>query len=183
MLTSKPLLLVLGVCTTAARAERASLPAADSGIRLDTPDDPRFDCNESEDGAGVSCGGLFGFAPEATAGTAVQSACPPSLADRTPLVSGQISGVKADAAWKLSIGRADGVINVTDTGIRWDREKLRTKIFLHRGELSLPQGAADYDAQDSRVADCNSSGAIDGQALSLLGLLACGLSRRRRSAH
>ncbi len=172
--------------STVLHAERSSFPNPESGIRVDTPDDPGFDCNEpdDEDGAEVACGGLFdeqiqilGFAPSGSASTAIYRACPPTLVDCVPGVTPQISGIKADAAWKLTLGRPDIVINVTDTGIRWDREQLRTKIFLNRGELPLPLGADDYDANgdgafnaddyaaDTRVVDSNESGAIDGQDL------------------
>ncbi len=183
--------LVISLCCAVGysamlHAERASFPSPESGLRVDTPDDPGFDCNEpdDEDGAEVSCGGLFdeqiqilGFAPNGSASTAIYRACPPGLEDCTPGVTPQISGIKADAAWKLTLGRPDIVIDVTDTGIRWDRESLRTKIFLNRGELPKPEGSASYDANgdgafnaddyanDSRVVDSNETGAIDGQDL------------------
>ncbi len=163
----------------AAAQEAASrFPSSDPDVRVGTPDDPRFDCAEPDDeDSGVGCESvfdeqwqLFGFAPAQTALTATYK-------DAGRLLQGQISGVRADAAWKLTTGRPDVVIAVTDTGMRWDRETLRLKIALNAAELPFPQGASSHDADgdgaitpddwinDTRVTDTNDTGNIDGQDL------------------
>ena len=54
----------------------------------------------------------------------------------------QIAGYNAAGAWKLARGRPDVVIAILDTGIKWDREGLRTQVHLNTGELPLPEDAA-----------------------------------------
>ncbi len=49
------------------------------------------------------------------------------------------SGIRADQAWKYSIGRPDVSIAILDTGIRWQDTDLRSKIHLNTGELPVPQ--------------------------------------------
>ena len=122
----------------AGSAPGRSFPDPDTGIREDTPNDPEFDCSEpdDEDAPGVAnCGpiwdaqpNLWGFAPDSTKTTAIHKTGP---RNGQPMRS----GVSADVAWKTTIGRPDVVVAILDTGIRWDRESLRTKIWLNPGEL------------------------------------------------
>jgi hypothetical protein len=84
-----------------------------------------------------------------------------------------ITGMRADRAWELSTGRPDVVVAVLDCGIFWQRTDLVNKLYLNPGELPLPEGATDYDADnngsfdirdylgDSRVFDVNENGRID----------------------
>jgi subtilisin family serine protease len=89
------------------------------------------------------------------------------------------SGISADLAWQVTTGRPDVVIAILDSGVDYDHEDLRNKIWLNRGELPVPLGACtpppgdphdcnadgvfdvrDY-ATDPRVTDGNGSGAVD----------------------
>ena len=113
-------------------------PDADTGIREDTPDDPEFDCSEpdDEDRPDVAdCGPiwnaqnhLWGFPADSTQTTAVHKTGP---RQGQPMRS----GISADVAWKTTIGRADVAIAILDTGIRWDRESLRRRMWLNPEEL------------------------------------------------
>jgi hydroxymethylpyrimidine pyrophosphatase-like HAD family hydrolase len=129
-------------------------PDASTGVREDTPNDPGFDCSESDDEDAVARGGtvencgaiwdaqseLWGFAPESTARTAVHRQGPRA---GQPMRS----GISADAGWKTSVGRPDVSIAILDTGIRWDSEELRLQVALNAGELpSVP----DVDRQRRR---------------------------------
>jgi len=73
----------------------------------------------------TTCGGptgqwnLFSFAPD----------IPP-----TP----HASGISADLAWQVTLGRPDVVIAILDSGVDYDHEDLRDKIWLNRGELPIP---------------------------------------------
>lgn len=64
----------------------------------------------------------------------------------------QISGVRADTAWKYSTGDPDVAVAILDTGIRWQEPELVNKVRLNRGELPLPQTAGGADCADY---DCN----------------------------
>ena len=153
-------------------------PSEDPDVRVGTPNDPKFDCNEPDDEDDVDrCPSVFdeqwqilGFGPSSTSLTAVYK-------DLERLGQPQVSGVSADRAWKTTTGSPQVVIAVTDTGVRWDREDLRTKIFLNTGELPMPAGSDTYDADgdgaitvddwaaDPRVSDTNETGVVDGQDL------------------
>jgi len=163
----------------------------DSDVRDNTPNDPGFDCAEPDDEDGADCGkslfneqfNLFGFAPAASRLTA-------RYALRAPQSGPQISGVRADAAWKTTTGSSRVAIAIIDTGIDWDEADLRRKIWLNRNELPRPQdadgavrenvqdtvfGGYDVDgdgaftvddyAQDPRVGDANDNDMLDGQDL------------------
>jgi hypothetical protein len=128
--------------------------------RLNAPNDPRFDRCEADDAETPEreCTsyfeeqfGFFGFAPDTS--DAVYS--DPSQLDeqgrQANIAAGndpleQISGVRADTAWKYSAGSPDVGIAVLDTGIEWQDEELRAKVRLNRRELPKPRGSAKYDA-------------------------------------
>jgi len=91
----------------------------------------------------------------------------------------QASGISADLAWKVTIGRKDVTIAVLDSGIRWNQADLVNQILLNKGELPEPQDAGGhstpgvYDlngdgvfniqdyAADPRVFDANGDGLLD----------------------
>src|SRR5687767_9233786 len=50
------------------------------------------------------------------------------------------AGISADEAWKVTTGDPDVVIAILDSGVDYDHEDLRNKIWLNRGELPVPQG-------------------------------------------
>ena len=50
----------------------------------------------------------------------------------------QISGVRADGAWKYSTGDPGTAVAILDTGIRWQSAELVNKVRLNTGELPLP---------------------------------------------
>ncbi|TMA38134.1 MAG: hypothetical protein E6J79_07935 [Deltaproteobacteria bacterium] len=99
--------------------------------------------------------------------------------DDVPTTSGA-SGISADLAWRVTTGGPDAVIAILDSGVDYDHEDLRDKIWLNRGELPPPAGPCctapiedpwdcnadgvfnvqDY-ACDARVSDTNGSGALD----------------------
>jgi subtilase family protein/VCBS repeat protein len=102
-----------------------------------------------------------------------------SFTPRGVRVSQQASGISADLAWKVSIGRKDVIIAILDSGIDWRQPDLVNQIFLNRGELPEPQDASGhstpgvYDlngdgvfniqdyAADPRVYDANGNGILD----------------------
>ncbi len=83
------------------------------------------------------------------------------------------SGISADRAWQVTIGRPDVVIAVMDSGIYWDDSELIDKLLLNIGELPLPEGAEVYDTNgdgavnvkdyegDSRIFDANGNNRTD----------------------
>ena len=163
-------LLVVTVLVLAAAAPAfGAFPGTDpaESPRLNTPNDPSFDRCEADDSDTPEreCTsyfeeqfGYFGFAPD-TSDAVYQD---PSQLDeqgrQANVAAGndpleQISGVRADTAWKYSIGSPDIAIAILDTGIEWQDEELRRKVRLNRNELPRPQGAAAYDA--------NGDGAFD----------------------
>ncbi len=161
-----------------AEAGSSRFPHPNPDLRAGTPNDPRFDCYESDDeDPGARCADLgseqyqlFGFAPDATENSAYYKEGP-------RIGQAMVSGVRADAAWKISTGSPDVVIAIMDTGIRWDNAGVRRKIWLNRNELPIPQGATRHDADgdgaftvddykgDARVSDANGNGLLDGQDL------------------
>ena len=94
----------------------------------------------------TTCGGptgqwnLFSFAPD----------IPP-----TP----HASGISADLAWQVTLGRPDVVIAILDSGVDYDHEDLRHKIWLNRGELPIPAGACAPPPGDPH--DCNGDGVFN----------------------
>ena len=146
-------------------------PETDPDPRNDTPNDPGFDPCELDDaetpGEPPECTtyfseqyGSFGFSPDSAntvplaplethPATATQyldcaqldaQGKAANVADGVPQCS-QLSGVRADAAWKYSTGDPDTVVAILDTGIRWQDRELLEKVHLNEEEL--PQPAAD----------------------------------------
>ena len=155
--------LVLLLCLALPGAAAFPGTNPDESVRLNPPDDPDFDCAESDGGGGCSSVfdeeyERFGFAPSSTQATATYKpgSIPArqqqqnTLAGRNPL--GQVPGVSVDRAWKRSIGRPDVQVAILDTGIRWGEESLRTKIALNAKELPTPDCGND---------DCNGNGVLD----------------------
>ena len=138
-------------------------PPTDTNPRANTPNDPDFDSAEPDDEDGDFVPGtsvfeednrLFGFAPASTSMTARY------LDPSNPRFGqGQISGVSADLAWKLSIGDQRVGVTICDTGIRWDREELRRRIRLNTGELPVPCGVtAGQKGRPLAEYDCDGDG-------------------------
>jgi len=168
--------VLLWCCFPLAQEPKSRFPTYDEpDPRIGTPNDPLFDCAEpdDEDGGLVEpCRlleqqyQLFGFAPAESRQTAIDHSGHP-----------QVSGVSADLAWKRTLGAASVIIAVTDTGIVWSNEDVRSKIWLNRGELPIPHGCQSYDCNgdgafnvddykdEPRVSDGNGNGMLDGQDL------------------
>jgi hypothetical protein len=68
----------------------------------------------------------------------------------------QISGIRADTAWKYSTGDPDVVIAILDTGIRWQDPELRTKVALNEAELPAPEEAGSPCPAE----DCDGDGVL-----------------------
>src|SRR3954451_4035466 len=117
--------------------------------RNDTPNDPGYDGAEPDDPDTVGKTnlydeqfGLFGW---------------PSLRSRASAIYGdgpnagkpQIPGFNASGAWKLDRGRPDSVVAILDTGIKWDRDSLRTQIHLNTSELPVPNHARATPVSDA----------------------------------
>ena len=140
-------------------------PPTDTNPRLNTPNDPDYDRAEpdDEDGDFISDTSvydeenrLFGFAPDSTKTTAIyrDPGHPPAQ-----IGQGQVSGVSADLAWKLSTGDQSVEVAICDTGIRWEREELRRRIRLNTGELPVPCGAtAGQKGRPLAEYDCDGDG-------------------------
>jgi hypothetical protein len=166
----------------------AAFPGADpaESPRANTPNDPGFDPCELDDAEtpGLDCSsffsedyGLFGFSPDTAnalplippllhplAATQYSNCSQLDAQGRAANVAagdpqcGQISGIRADTAWKRTTGDPDVVIAILDTGIRWQQPDLVNKIHLNRAELPLPQEGGGVECADH---DCNGDGAVD----------------------
>src|SRR5688500_1236930 len=68
----------------------------------------------------------------------------------------QISGIRADTAWKYSTGDPDVVIAILDTGIRWQDPELRTKVALNEAELPAPEESGSPCPAE----DCDGDGVL-----------------------
>ncbi len=177
------LVAIAGVASAAARdfehpanhapadaQQQFGLPATDPQ-RADTPNDPGYDIAEPDDPDSKLNGGpfdastniydedfgFFGFPSARTRLTALYTAGPnlATCAAKVILPCPQISGFNASGAWKLDRGRPDVVVAVLDTGIKWDRNGLRTQVHLNRGELPVPKKAGGSDCASY---DCNGDG-------------------------
>ncbi|UJA21164.1 S8 family serine peptidase [Thermoleophilia bacterium SCSIO 60948] len=80
----------------------------------------------------------------------------------------QISGIRADSAWKYSTGSPDVSVAILDTGIRWQSPELAAKVALNAAELPAPQtGRSQPTAGATPCAsfgggdDANGDGAFD----------------------
>jgi hypothetical protein len=161
-------------------AALAAFPGTDptQSPRANTPDDPGFDRCETDDPNTPQgdCDsyfeeqfGSFGFSPDSAQqapGVKTQyTEC--SQLDQQgrnanvkagdPACS-QISGVRADTAWKYSVGSPQVSVAVLDTGIRWQDPELVNKVRLNKGELPLPQHA---NGTNCASYDCNGDGAFN----------------------
>jgi hypothetical protein len=109
-----------------------------------------------------------------------------SFTPRGVRLTRQTSGISADLAWKVTIGRRDVIVGILDSGIDWRQADLVNQIYLNRGELPEPQDAngqstpgvydlngdgvfnvQDY-AADPRVFDANGNGILDPEDLILI---------------
>jgi Subtilase family/FG-GAP-like repeat len=141
----------------------AAFPGKDpkESPRINTPNDPSFDRCEGDDEDTPDereCTsyfeeqfGYFGFAPDTSDAVYQDQAQLDEQGQQANVAAGndpfeQISGVRADTAWKYSSGSPDIGIAILDTGIEWQDEELRRKVRLNRRELPMPQGASTYDA-------------------------------------
>jgi subtilisin family serine protease len=70
------------------------------------------------------------------------------------------SGISADLAWNVTLGRPDVTAVVLDTGVNYDHEDLRNKIWLNRGELPVPDGGSCAPPVGD-LHDCNSDGVFN----------------------
>jgi hypothetical protein len=154
----------------------ASFPGSNpnESVRINTPNDPRFDrCELDNEEGPPTCSNTFdqqferfGFAPGGSQSTAiyhdpfdphvVRYSGQNTTAGRFPL--GQVPGVSADRAWKYSTGTPSVQVAILDTGIRWNNGGLRAKVALNRDELPLPQHA---NGSTCAAYDCNGDGAFN----------------------
>src|SRR5947199_6959643 len=82
-----------------------------------------------------------------------------SYNDNVPTTVGA-SGISADLAWQVTTGRHDTIIAVLDSGVNYDHEDLRNKIWLNRGELPTPIGGCCVPPVADPW-DCNAVGAFN----------------------
>ena len=163
-------------------AALAAFPGADptESPRANTPNDPGFDRCEADDPdtAPGDCDsyfeeqfGSFGFSPDSaqagarawrpstsTARSSTSRAETPTSPPGTPQCS-QISGVRADTAWKYSTGAPAVSVAILDTGIRWQDTEL-----VEQGPPEPGRAAAAPARQRRRTApsyDCNGDGAFN----------------------
>src|SRR5206468_4279522 len=140
--------------------------------RQDTPNDPSYDYAEpdDEDAATVTPSSnifderfdLFGFPSARTSASARYVEGPHA---GQPMVS----GFNAAGAWKLTRGEPGVKIAILDTGIKWDRAALRTKVALNPGELPKPKVDRATPVSDGTtctgytpgVYDANGDGVVD----------------------
>ncbi|MFL5891301.1 MAG: hypothetical protein ACJ75I_01015, partial [Solirubrobacterales bacterium] len=151
--------------------------------RVNTPNDPGFDRCEADDPdtPPADCSsyfdeqfGSFGFSPDSAneapgvphnvgatryvdCSQLDQQGRDANVAAGDPECS-QISGVRADTAWKYSPGSPKVTVAILDTGIRWQARELVDKVHLNRDELPLPKHA---DGSDCGTYDCNGDGAFN----------------------
>lgn len=131
--------------------------------REDTPNDPEYDRAEPDDEDAVTPStniydeqfGFFGFPSSRTRAAAIYHEGP-------NVTKPMISGFNASGAWKLTRGRPDVAVAVLDTGIKWDREGLRTQVRLNEGELPTPTVAgASCPTPGADPYDCNGDGVFN----------------------
>ena len=66
------------------------------------------------------------------------------------------SGNGVNPAWAYSTGRFDVIVGIMDSGIKWEKDDLKNKFYLHQPELPIPQledgtTASSYDANGDGV--------------------------------
>jgi hypothetical protein len=152
----------------------AAFPGADptESPRVNTPNDPGFDRCEADDPDTPpgDCDsyfeeqfGSFGFSPDSAQsapGVKTQYVNCSQLdqqgrdanTDAGDPACSQLSGVRADTAWKYSPGVPGVSVAILDTGIRWQNSELVDKVRLNKGELPLPRHA---NGSDCASYDCN----------------------------
>ena len=157
--------MVLGFCALALALPAgafAAFPGSDptESPRLNAPDDTDFDRCEADDAETVEleCRSyfneqykLFGFRPDSAYSgllgvppTAYSNCDQLDAQGRAANISAgdpecsQISGVRADTAWKRTTGDPDTVIAILDTGILWQNSELVSQVHLNRDELPIP---------------------------------------------
>ncbi len=108
----------------------ASATVAFAAFPTDAPNDPRFQ---------EAC---------------TVAPCPGAPTGQWNLYPG--SGISAKEAWKVTLGRADVVAAILDSGVDYDHEDLRNKIWLNQGELPVPTGPDCVLGSDPH--DCNADG-------------------------
>lgn len=82
-----------------------------------------------------------------------------NLLSTSPAAGAGVSGISANLAWNVTQGRSDVVIGILDTGVDYDHEDLRNKIWLNAGELPTPN-QGDIGGGVCASDDCNSDGAF-----------------------
>src|SRR5206468_4380747 len=93
-----------------------------------------------------------------------------SYNDNVPSTSGA-SGISADLAWQVTTGRPDTIIGVLDSGVDYDHEDLRNKVWLNCGELPAPEqangqtvaGSSPGCREPAKVYDLNGDGVFNVQ--------------------
>jgi hypothetical protein len=158
----------------------AAFPGTDpaESPRANTPNDPGFDRCETDDPNTPQgdCDsyfeeqfGSFGFSPDSaqvSPGVKTQYADCSQLDQQgrnanvragDPACS-QISGARADTAWKYSSGTPGVSVAILDTGIRWQDRELVDKVHLNHGELPRPQRA---NGTNCAIYDCDGDGAFN----------------------
>src|SRR5436309_9193108 len=91
-----------------------------------------------------------------------------SFNDNVPTTTGA-SGISADLAWPVTTGRPDTIIAVLDSGVDYDHEDLRHKIWLNCGELPAPEqangqtlaGSSPGCREPSKLYDLNGDGVFN----------------------
>ena len=171
-------------CLLALPGVALAFPGADPGEspRANPPNDPDFDRCEIDDPDTdpPSCTtyfeeqfGAFGFSPDSANQLPLvpHSVGATSYADCSQLDAqgraaniaagdpecAQIAGVRADTAFKYSIGDPSVTIAILDTGIRWQDRELVGKIALNAAELPPPQAAAGTPCPGE---DCDGDGVL-----------------------
>src|SRR5256712_9803914 len=93
-----------------------------------------------------------------------------STTDNVPTTTGA-SGISADLAWQVTTGRPDTIIGVLDSGVDYDHEDLRNKVWLNCGELPAPEqangqtvaGSSPGCREPTKVYDLNGDGVFNVQ--------------------
>ncbi|HYC00153.1 MAG TPA: S8 family serine peptidase [Candidatus Limnocylindrales bacterium] len=130
------------VCLVASGLSAVAFPPA-------PPDDPQFEPDGPCPEAGFSCA-----TPTGQWNLLSYSANFPPVP--------HASGISADLAWSATTGRPDTVVMILDSGVNYDHVDLRNKIWLNRGELPVPDGAACNPPVDDPH-DCNGDGVFNVQ--------------------
>src|SRR3954453_21286336 len=175
--------VLLALCAPA--ASLAAFPGTDpaESPRANTPNDPEFDRCEADDPdtPPADCDSYFdeefrafGFSPDSanqipavphSVGATQYSDCTQldaqgkaaNVAAGDPMCS-QLSGIRADTAWKYWTGDPATTVAILDTGIKWDEAELVKKVHLNKLELPMPQQSGGTPCAQY---DCNSDGAFN----------------------